>query len=127
MGWLSFLTGGSRTAEKVVDGVSGGLDMMFFTDEEKSQASQKILDWKLEYAKATAGMSINRRIIVFAVTTLWSASVMLLTGCGLWLGGDHLSTLFLFDVMKEIVMVPFSIIVGFYFLAHVVGKNKGQP
>ncbi len=126
MGILSFLTGGSKVAEKVVDGASAGLDMVWFTDEEKSIASQKILDWKLAYAKATAGMSINRRIIVFAVTAVWVVLVLFLIAFGLLKGGDHINTLFLFKVMKEIVAVPFGIIVAFYFLAHVVGKGKGQ-
>lgn len=127
MGILNFLMGGSRTAEKVVDGVSNGLDAMFFTDEEKSVASQKILDWKLAYAKATAGMSINRRIIVFAVTCVWVLLVILLIGVGLYQGGDSVNAKFLITVMKDIVAIPFSIIVAFYFLAHVVGKGKGQP
>jgi len=127
MNFFSFLTGGSKTAEKVVDGVSSGLDAMFFTDEEKSVASQKILDWKLAYAKATAGMSISRRIIVCAVVTLWAFLVLLLIAIGLILGGKHANVEFLFLVMKDIVAIPFSIIITFYFLAHVVGKGKGQP
>ncbi len=42
MGWLSFLTGESKTAEKVVDGAISGIDAMFFTAEEKAVANQKI-------------------------------------------------------------------------------------
>jgi len=127
MGLLSFLTGGSKTAENVVDGAMSGLDMAIYTKEEKAIAGQKILDWKLAYAKATAGMSINRRIIVFAVTAIWVILVLLLIIYGLSKGGEHVNTIFLFRVMAEIVAIPFGIIVTFYFLAHVVGKGKGQP
>jgi hypothetical protein len=124
MGWLSFLTGKSETAEKVVDGAISGIDAMFFTKEEKSQANFKILGWKLEYAKATQGMSISRRIITFAVVFVWVVLVLLLVGIGLWHGGDNSAVKFLFMVMTDVVMQPFSIIVGFYFLAHVVGSAR---
>ena len=46
MGLLSFLTGKSETAEKVVDGAISGIDAAFYTKEEKAQAHQKVLDWK---------------------------------------------------------------------------------
>ena len=86
MSFFSFLTGGSKTAEKVVDGVSSGIDAMFFTDEEKSRASQQILDWKLEYAKSTAGQSIARRVIAFAVTGMWCFVILLTVVVGLAFG-----------------------------------------
>lgn len=127
MGWLSFLTGGSKTAETVVDGAVNGLDAMFFTNEEKSVANQKILDWKLDYAKATAGMSISRRIIVCGVVTAWMILVLLMIVMGTWMGGEHDNVRFLFKVMKEIVATPFAIIVGFYFAAHLLSKGKGNP
>ena len=124
MGLFSFLTGKSETAEKVVDGAISGIDAMFFTKEEKSQANQKILDWKLEYAKATQGMSISRRIICFAVCALWSVLVILLIAFGLIAGEESVAVKWLFKVMDEIVNNPFMIIVGFYFLAHVVGNAR---
>lgn len=127
MSWFSFLTGGSKTAETVVDGVSNGLDAMFFTDEEKSVANQKILDWKLAYAKATAGMSISRRIIVCGVVAIWVILVLLMIFMGIMFGGKHESVAFLFKVMVEVVAMPFSIIVGFYFAAHLISKGKGGP
>ena len=124
MGFLSFLTGGSDVAEKVVDGVSSGLDVMFYTDEEKSQANQKILDWKLAYAKATAAMSISRRIIVCGVCFVWIVLVLLLIIVASFAGNDSQMFKDLFDIMKDVVNPPFMIIVAFYFLAHVVGNAR---
>ena len=124
MGFLSFLTGKSETAEKVVDGAISGIDAMFFTNEEKSVANQKILDWKLDYAKATQGMSLSRRVICFAVTAAWLLLVLLLVAMGLMFGGEHVTVTFLKSVMVEVVMQPFSIIIGFYFLAHVVSSAR---
>lgn len=124
MGWFSFLTGESKTAEKMVDGVSNGLDAMFFTDEERSVANQKILDFKLEYAKATQGQSLARRMIAFAVTVMWLICVMLLVIMGLWLGKNSAQVDWLLTVLKDVVNDPFMIIMGFYFLAHVVGSAR---
>ena len=36
----SWLFGNSESSNKVVDGVVSGIDSMFFTDQEKSVASQ---------------------------------------------------------------------------------------
>ena len=127
MSFFSFLTGGSKVAEKVVDGVSSGMDMAFYTDEEKSIASQKILDWKLDYAKATASQSISRRIISCVVSALWALLIIVAVVFGLILGKEAASVQFLIEILKDIVNPPFMIILGFYFLAHVVGKGKGQP
>ena len=121
---FSFLTGSSATAEKVVDGAISGLDAAFFTDEEKSVASQKILDWKLQYATATQGMSMSRRVITFAVSAAWLFLVLLTVAIGLTFGGKSDEVGFLMKIMTDVVMQPFSIIVGFYFLAHVVSNAR---
>lgn len=124
MGWLSFLTGKSETAEAVVDGAIGGIDAMFYTEEEKARANFKILEWKLEYAKATQGMSISRRVIAFAVTGAWLSLVLLLAALGILFGEEAAAVKYLFKLLDDIVNDPFMIIIGFYFLAHVVGNAR---
>lgn len=122
MGWFDWITGGGKTAEKVVDGVSSGLDAMFFTDEEKSQANQKILDWKLKYFEATKSSNVTRRVIALMIVGLW---VVLVVGMVISHGfGAVAYAEYLFKTLTDIVMQPFSIIIGFYFLAHVVRANK---
>ena len=120
-GWI---TGNSKSAEKAVDGVVNGIDAMFFTDEEKSVANLKALELKIEFARATAGMSISRRIIVVMVSGAWLLLVLLAAGLGIWLGKDAASVQWLVEILKDVVMQPFSIIVGFYFLAQVVGNAR---
>ena len=124
MGILSFLTGESSTAEKVVDGAISGIDAMFYTDEEKARANQQILDWKLQYASATQGMSISRRVITFTISAAWLLLVLLTVAVGLLMGGESAEVTFLMKIMVDVVMQPFSIIVGFYFLAHVVSSAR---
>ena len=126
MSIFSWITGSSKSAEKAVDGVVSGIDAMFFTDEEKSQANMKALELKIEFARATAGMSISRRIIVVMVSSAWLLLVMLLAGLGVWLGKEAPAVDYLFRLLTDVVMQPFSIIVGFYFLAQVVGNARGK-
>jgi len=115
----SWLFGNSKNAEKVVDGVSNGFDMMFFTDEEKSIASQKVLDFKIEYAKHTQSQSIARRVIAFIVAGIWG--VLVLIAVGLYFVSVEASN-FVFSVIKDVVNPPFMIITAFYFMAHIAGK-----
>ena len=124
MSILGWMTGGSKTAEKVVDGVSSGLDMMFYTDEEKSIASQKVLDWKLDYAKASANQSISRRVITCVISALWALIIVVAVVYGLLAGKDAEGTKYLLQILKDVVNPPFMIVVGFYFLAHVVGNAR---
>ena len=124
MSIFSFLTGSSKTAETIVQGAVSGLDAAFFTDEEKSVASQKILDWKLQYASATQGMSISRRVITFSLSFAWLLLVFVLIAVGLLFGKDAAQVKFLLEIMRDIVNPPFMIVVGFYFLAHVVSNAR---
>lgn len=126
MGIFSWITGSSKSAEKAVDGVVNGIDAMFFTEEEKSHAAMKAFELKIEFAKATTGMSISRRIIVVMVCTAWLLLVMAAAVLGVWLGKDAPSVRYLIELLTDVVMQPFSIIVGFYFLAQVVGNARGK-
>ncbi len=127
MGLFSCLTGNSGAAEKAVDGAVKGLDALFFTEEEKSQASMKLLELKVDYAKHTAFMSVSRRVIVVSVCAVWTLSVVLMLVLGLFFGVDSPMFQAIKTVLVDVVMQPFSIIVGFYFLAHVASKARGKP
>lgn len=118
-GWI---TGGGEAAEKVVSGVYDGIDAAIYTDEEKARASQKILDWKLEWLKATSPSRVARRIIALIVTGTWALLLFIAVGAKAY-GADAFSD-FTFQVLSDNVKSPLSIILGFYFLAHLpIGKR----
>lgn len=127
MGLFSWLTGNSDAAEKAVDGAVGMLDNAFFTEQERSAAALRVMEFRLEFAKATQHMSISRRIIVVVVTGMWALVVLVLMMLGIWLGKNADSVKFVFETLKDIVNPPFMIIVGFYFLSQVVSKARGNP
>jgi len=110
---LSFFKGLLSSGSIVESGVKG-LDSAFFTDQEKSV-------FMLEWLKASAPMAIARRFIAIMISMLWCLGVVI---CGVLLYLDSPK----FEVMKafmnETVNEPFMVVLGFYFLAHVVGKLK---
>lgn len=124
-GLLSFFTGTSTVAEKAVDGIIAGADALVFTEEEKSVANQKLLDWKLQWLQLTNPQNKARRIIAFGVVALW----MLLILVGVTARGfkDVEFSSYVFKVLTDVVSIPFSIIIGFYFAAHLVRAGKSTP
>lgn len=117
MGILSSIFGSSKNAETIVTGASKGLDAIFFTKEEKSQANQKLADWYLKYLAATQPQNLARRLLALIVALLWA--VLILFGIAIRWVSFEMSD-FVFKVMNELVHQPFMLIMGFYFLAHIV-------
>ena len=122
MGLWGWLTGGSKAVEKGLDMVDKGIDMVWFTPEEKSIAGQKKLDWKLEWIKATGPQSKARRYIAYAIVGLWTYLVIMAVHLRLF--GYKEQADFLFTVLRDVVNWPFIAVMSFYFAAHVVRANK---
>lgn len=117
MGFLASLFGGGKITEQIVSSISSGIDSAFYTDQEKAEANQKILDFKLEWVKATQGQNIARRLVALAVTVMWMlCGLIVLIAKGL--GADAFSQ-FALAYLTDVVTRPFEVIIGFYFLAHV--------
>ena len=117
---FSWLTGNSNSAEKAVSGI----DMMVFTDEEKSIANQKVLDFKIEYAKHTQNQSVARRVIAFAVTGLWTSLIAVVVIAGYFNRAEGSFSEFVGQIVITSINPVFMIIIGFYFAAHIAGKFK---
>lgn len=99
---------------------------MFFTAEEKSEANAKLGEWYLKYLAATQPQNLARRFIAIIVVLLWA--LLIVVGIAVRWFSYELSD-FIFEVLRDIVAEPFLIVMGFYFLAHVVrayqnGKAK---
>jgi hypothetical protein len=121
-GWLGTVFGSAKAIDKGLDMVSSGIDMAIFTDEEKTIANQKVLDWKLKWISATGPQSKARRVISFGIVGLWLILVCLAVGLELFSLTEK--SKFVFEVLKNIMNWPFITIIGFYFAAHIVRTNK---
>jgi len=125
MSWLKstlgWIIGGSNAAEKTIETGAKMLDNAFYTDQEKADNHNKILDWFLEYQKATAPQNVSRRIIAIMVVSLWC--LMILAGLILYKIDKEYCD-FIFAQLRDVVNNPFMIIVGFYFVTQVVRSAK---
>lgn len=86
----------------------------FFTEQEKSA-------FMLEYLKASAPMAISRRFIAITVAGLWALCVVV---AGALLFTDRAAYSAWSGFMESNINTPFSVIMAFYFLAHVVRAKK---
>lgn len=128
--------GSSKNTETVVDGAVAGLDKLFFTAEEKSEASERVAEWYLRYLAATQPQNLSRRFIAIIIVLLWALLILvgvIARGLEVWLGvtvaeGEQLFSAFVFMVLADVVMNPFLTILGFYFATHVVRAwQSGKP
>ena len=136
MGILNKIFGNDETTDKVLTGVGKGLDKLKFTSEEKADFNFKISEWYLKYLEASQPQNLARRYIALVIVCLWAAlivfGIIAYTFEYLFFMGDGdeaMIALFTFEVLNELVHQPLMMIMGFYFLTHVVrtyanGSNK---
>ncbi|GAF70801.1 unnamed protein product [marine sediment metagenome] len=121
MGILRTIFGRPEDASKIIDGATKGLDKIFFTKEERADANQKLSDWYLKYLEATSGQNVARRFIALVVVYLWAGLILLGVTSRYWSVelSDHI-----YHILQDVVMNPFLVIIGFYFLSHAVRAYK---
>lgn len=123
---IGAIFGSSKNTETVVNGAVSGIDKLFYTKEEKAENAVKMSEWFLRYLEATQPQNLARRFIALIIVVLWA--LLVLAGVAIYkFDADYSS--FIFEVLRDIVMNPFLIVMGFYFAAHVVrtamsGKTK---
>lgn len=101
---LGAIFGSAKNTETVLSGI----DKVWFTNEEKS-------DFFLKYLAATQPQNLARRLIAIIVVALWAALIILGVAVHPW-DSDYSQQIFF--TLKDVVNTPFSIIIGFYFAAH---------
>ena len=123
MNILSSLFASPQSIDKVVDAVINTGDKLFTTEEERLEFAEKKREWYLKYLESTQSQNVSRRLIAVIVTALWS--LLVIAGViAHSLNAVELST-FIFKTLGDNVNTPFSIIIGFYFMAHIASKLKG--
>ena len=94
--------------------VLSGIDKAFFTKEEKSE-------YFLKYLAATQPQNLARRLIAVIVVALWALLIIIAVVVWPWMP-DWSERIF--SILKSVVNTPFSIIIGFYFAAHLARAWK---
>lgn len=112
---LAAIFGSKKNTETLVDGAVSGMDKLFYTDEERSEDMAKTREWFLRYLEASQPQNLSRRFIAIIVVGLWAFLVLLAVLAWQW-NQDYSE--YIFAVIKDAMLTPFNIIIGFYFLAH---------
>ena len=112
---MSRLLGAIFGSDKNTESVLTGIDNAFFTKEEKSE-------YFLKYLAATQPQNMARRMIAVIVVLLWSTLIVLAVAVQPWM--PEWSNR-IFHILEDAVNTPFSIIIGFYFAAHLARAWKG--
>jgi hypothetical protein len=111
-------------AGSVAGAVVKGLDSMVFTKEESK-------DWTLKYLNATLPMNLSRRIIAMSVTAVWLVSavtlLILTVVAGLTDSAVIASTAHsVFGFIRDILNIPFSLVMALYFGKGIVSSIAGK-
>jgi len=117
-GWLF---GGSKAADDAVSGIKSGLDKIVFTAEEKADANRAALELFIEYQRATQPQNLARRLIALMLVGLFC--VLVLGAAAAWKFDTEYSK-FLLQLLTDVVMTPVGVIIGFYFLKHIVANRN---
>lgn len=121
--FLKNLFSSPKTANDAVKAGMRGIDALVFTNEEKSIVNEKFREWMLKYYEATQPQNIARRIIAFMIVALWSLTVIAAMITYVF---STEASMFIFQVLSDVVNPPFLTIIGFYFLTHSIRAIKGD-
>lgn len=123
MGILSFLSGNSKSVEKVVDAGINGVDALFYTEEEKAQHRMKMQELYHKYVEIAASestvQSISRRMICLPVVYVWLALIMLNCGLTVFMPELDVSSI---DKAIGYMNTPALAAIGFYVGRHLAAE-----
>jgi len=121
MGWLTslFSSKAGNLIDDSVRGVGSWIDEQQFTDEEKSVANQKMLNFRMDVLTKTADestiRSISRRILAWSVTGVFLTLIML-SAAGTILGMSWAEGIFL---IAQSIYTSFLAVMSFYFVSQI--------
>jgi len=105
-GWLFGLD-----VQKSFDAISDKIDAGVYTEQEKAEQQQKVLDKRLE---ALGKQSIARRVLAIGIT--FHALMFLDVAVVLYLMHMVEEAEFVFKTLKEYLLQPWTAVIAFYLL-----------
>lgn len=110
---VGFFTGGTKTADTLIEGAVKGIDTLYFSPEEKAEMSKETFQLYIEYQKATAPQNVSRRHIALGIVGVYLFLVLLMV-----IVYPFLVTYseFIFKILSEILHWPVVTIISFFYL-----------
>lgn len=125
MSLLARLFASPKTVTETVRSAVRGLDDIVYTEQERAEKTQQAQELYGKMWMAALPSALSRRLIACIFVATWA--ILVLTGVGLYAFGIVEAAEFTFRVLREIVLQPVNIIVGFYFLKQVVAEYRSSP
>lgn len=122
----------TASAANVIDTGASMVDNAFFTDQEKSVASEKLFDMWLRYQDTVNQQSSptarSRRYVAWGVVSLvWIACILCFGLIIFELDADGEKQLAIIEVLRALWIGPaFTAAIGFYFTPHVFKALAGM-
>ena len=121
MGLLKKLLGGGKSADKIVEKGTELFDEAIFTKQEKAENKIKLLDFWLKWQEQTKGQNLARRMIALMLVGLY---VVLVLGTVIIHKFDPVWSTMIYNTLKDVLMQPFNIVIGFYFANALIKEYK---
>ena len=100
-----------------------GLDDIVYTDQEKAEKTETAQALYAKLWMAATPSAVSRRLIAVLLVATWC--LLILFGVAIYAFGQVDTAEFTFRVLKEVLLQPVNIIVGFYFLKQIVTDYQG--
>jgi len=127
MNLFKMMLGGNDAAGKMLDAGLKGIDAIVYTDEEKAQAQQKLMDgWQaleMKRAESGTGTAINRRIISWAVVIVILFNFQIAVVLAIMGWHEPIQSILLLTE-KFFVGEAFVSVLVFYFGPHLLGSLR---
>lgn len=112
------------SVDNIFNKVAGGIDNLGLTKQEQ-------LEMKSDLMKSFEPFKLIQRYIALTILFLFSFIILLIVGCyvlSYWFDGVNMIAGKLFELIKEVLFVPFTIILSLYFTGGIpflnAKKNK---
>jgi hypothetical protein len=120
MSWLKSLFSPKAIGDMAESAVKG-LDSIVYTEQEKAEKTQTAQKLYAKMWMAASPSALTRRILASVMVGVWA--FLILFGVIVYKIDEEWSK-FAFEVLKEVVLNPVNIIVGFYFLKQIVTEYR---
>jgi hypothetical protein len=79
LSWWNHIFPSSKSAEKMIDAATKGVDAVWYTEEEKAATREKMRDWYLKLLDSMQAYNVAMRALAFIVGAIWAFHLLIAT------------------------------------------------
>lgn len=125
MGWWNKIFPSTRSAEKLIDAATRGVDAVWYTEEERAQTRAELRDWYIKLLDSMQAYNVAMRALAFIVGAVWASHLIVATL--LYIAAAFICPIdaetcraataasAIDEQLKAHINEPFFLVMGFYF------------